>query len=393
MACEKCQNIVDRKDLPHIIRKCENCGRVMYVHEPLKHGKGLKVKKGEQLVIPKDWLSLSLDPLKSRGHFTRYGLNWFAQRIFIEDYPKDKSKIRDELQKIEKKCDAFLSKSTLLSGLDIENPDHTEKIIQILNNKKYSAEWWAFLTCFFLSILKDALERNELDQAIWAMSGVERFRSMFIFKEHLEVATWMGHSAKKVVDILRTWDNNQRNNDEGFWQTTFTENSYVLSQVFAVPLIFIKDKPYVGGMNIDRKESKFVDYLYSIESSKEAVLMEIKTPMTKLLGAKYRGVYKPSEDLTGAFIQVLEYRIKLNDNLKNILDGTKHDISAFNPKCAIIVGNGKLQLDDETKRRSFELFRCNLKDVEAVTYDELFRKVEILASLFKLVRKKTTNQQ
>jgi len=360
----------------------------MYIHEPLRHGKGLKVKKGEQFVIPKDWLTLSLDPLKSRGHFTRYGLNWFAQRIFIEDYPKDKSKIRDELQKIEKKCDTFLSKSTLLSGLDIENPDHTEKIIQILNTNKDTAEWWAFFTGVFLSRLKDALEKYDLDQAVWAMSGVERFRSMFIFKEHLEVAVWMGHSAKKVVDILRTWDNNQKNNDEGFWQTTFKENSYVLSQVFAVPLIFIKDKAYVGGLNIDRKEAKFVDYLYSIESSKEAVLVEIKTPMTRLFGSKYRGTYKPSAHLTGAVMQVLEYRIRLNDNLKNILDGTKHDMSAFNPKCAVIIGNGKLQLDDETKRRSFELFRSSLKDVEVVTYDELFRKVEVLASLFKLVRKK-----
>jgi hypothetical protein len=387
MTCKKCQNIVDRKDLPHIVRKCENCERVMYVHQPLKHGKGLKIKKGEQFVIPKDWLSLSLNPLKSRGYLTRYGINWLAQRMFVEDYPKDKTKIRAELQKIEKKYDEFLSRSTLLSGLDLKNPDHTEKITQILKTNVGSPEWWALLTGVFLSQLKDALESNDLDQAVWAMSGVERFRSMFIFKEHLETPVWIGQSAKKVVDILRTWENNKINSDEGFWQTAFTENSYVLSQVFAVPLIFIKDKSYIGGMNIDNKEARFVDYLYSIKSSKEAVLMEIKTPMTSLLGPKYRGIYKPSGDLTGAVIQVLEYRIKLNDNLKNIINGTTYDIRAFDPRCAVIIGNGRQQLNDETKRRSFELFRNNLKDVEVVTYDELFGKVEILASLFKLVRK------
>jgi hypothetical protein len=32
------------------------------------------------------------------------------------------------------------------------------------------------------------------------------------------------------------------------------------------------------------------------------------------------------------------------------------------------------------------LFRRNLKDVQIVTYDELFRKLEVLASLFNLVR-------
>lgn len=391
MACKKCQNIVDRKDLPHVIRKCENCGRVMYIHEPLKHGKGLIVKNGERLVIPKDWLSLSFDPLKSRGHFTRYGLNWFAQRIFIEDYPKDKSKIRDELQKIEKRCDTFLSKSTLLTGLDIVNPDHAEKIFKILETKKNSAEWWALLTGIFLSFLNGALEKNDIDQAIWAMSGVERFRSMFIFKEHLEGVVWMGHSAKKVVEILRIWNNNKKNKNERFWQRTFKENLYVLSQVFAVSIVFIQDQAYVGGMKIDRKDAKFVDYFFSIESSKEAALIEIKTPTAPLLGKKYRSIYKPSSELCGSIVQVLEYRKELPEKIYDLIKGTKHDISVFNPKCAVIIGNAELELKNDAQRRSFELFRGNLKDVEIVTYDELFRKAEVLANLFNLVQEKAKN--
>ena len=63
-----------------------------------------------------------------------------------------------------------------------------------------------------------------------------------------------------------------------------------------------------------------------------------------------------------------------------------YEISAFDPKCVLIVGNSEAELRRDIERRSFELFRTGLKDVEIVTYDELFRKIEVLARLFNLVR-------
>jgi len=39
-------------------------------------------------------------------------------------------------------------------------------------------------------------------------------------------------------------------------------------------------------------------------------------------------------------------------------------------------------------RKSFELYRTSLRDVEIVTYDELFKKADTLATLFNLIRKK-----
>lgn len=388
-SCEKCKDIIDRPDLPHCIRTCEACGRVMYVHETGEHGIGVKIRAGDQFVIPSSWLKFGLNPLKTTGQLSTAAVKWFAELIFVDDLPGKKDEIKLELEKLENGCVSFLNKSELLKGLDVENADHEDEIFEILKDKRDTPEWWMYFGGFFLTIVKDALTKNDIEQAIWAMACAERCRSMFVFKQHLEDAVLMGQSAKRVIDILKIWDNNQANDDEEFWQIKLTENSYVISQVFAVPAVFIKDKAYVGGMNIDRKESKFVDYLFSAESSRESILVEIKTPVTKLLGSKYRGVYHPSSELTGAIVQVLEYRSELINNLKDITEGTSYNISAFNPKCVVIAGNGKLQLKDEPERKSFELFRANLKDVEIVTYDELFRKVEILANLFSLVRAKS----
>jgi hypothetical protein len=193
---------------------------------------------------------------------------------------------------------------------------------------------------------------------------------------------------RRLADVLKIWDGHKQNADEESWQLTFNENSYVLSQVFAVPMLFIKERAYVGGMTLERTDSRFVDYLYSTESSREAALVEIKTPTTPLLGAAYRGNFPPSKELAGAVVQVLNYRAELSRNLLSLTEKTDIHLNAFSPKCAVIIGNGS-ELTEEARRRSFELFRSSLKDVEIITYDELFRKVEILAELFRVKRAET----
>jgi hypothetical protein len=209
---------------------------------------------------------------------------------------------------------------------------------------------------------------------------------MVVFKESLEDVVWMGNSASRIIDILRIWDGNRTNADEEFWQLTFNENSYALSQVFAIPMLFIKDKAYVGGMTLERSDARFVDYLYSTESSREAILIEIKTPTTPLVGRPYRGSRPPSAELAGSVVQVLNYRSELVRHLSGLKENTDIKLNAFTPRCAVIIGNAEAGLKDDRSRRSFELFRTNLKDVEVVTYDELFRKIEILAELFRLKR-------
>jgi hypothetical protein len=203
----------------------------------------------------------------------------------------------------------------------------------------------------------------------------------------LEEVVWMGQSAKRIVDLLAIWDAHKENADEAFWQATLSENVYALSQLFAVPLVFVGESAYVGGMGVDRKSAKLVDYLFSHESSKEAVLVEIKTPTAALLGKAYRGTFRPSSELAGAVMQVLDYRKTLAESFRLLNRDDKHELQVFAPKCVVLVGNGTKELSTQAKRTAFELFRSNSSMVEVVTYDELFRKLEVLATLFSLVRK------
>lgn len=387
MSCDLCKNIIDINDLssPYVVRTCKNCGRKINLREPGDNGHGIKVEKGDQFTFPAGFLKISANPLKGTGTLSRHGLAWFAQLIFIEQLNKTPESLISTLKKNDEYCDSILKNSKLIEGFDLKNPGHADIIFKKLNENQNSLEWWGLLFSIFNSMVEEAIEENDAKKAAWAMGSAERCRSMCVFKDSLEEVVWMGHSARRIIEVINKWYSNKENSNEEFWQVIFNENPYVLSQLFSVPVIFIKDKAYVGGMNVDHKDAKFVDYLYANESSNDALLVEIKTPETKLIGSKYRkGVYKPSSDISGSVIQVLDYRRELSKNIHTITSGTEHTIDVFSPRCVIIAGNLEKELDDGKKRKSFELFRTNLKDVEIVTFDELFKKAETLATLFNL---------
>jgi hypothetical protein len=389
MSCSVCKDIVERTDTTHVIRKCTGCGREMHILESGEHGKGIMIRGGDRFVIPGGWLKLSLNPLKSTGRLARPGLDMLAGQLFLEGLHGKEETFAEAAAELERQTDQIVNAFPPLAGLDVNNPNDRENILSLMLAHTSTKEYWAFWTGQFLAMARVSREEGEINRAMWAMACAERFRSMMIFKTALEEVVWMGHSAKRVIDILGIWDAHKDNNDEEFWQITFNENSYVLSQVFAVPLVFIQGKAYVGGMKMDRSDARFIDYVFSAESSREAILIEIKTPTTPLLGSEYRGNLPPSRDLTGSVLQVLNYRHELVQNLRALNESAAVALNAFNPKCAVIIGNAGAQLHDDMARRSFELFRACLKDVEIITYDELFRKVETLAELFSLKRAKS----
>ena len=82
------------------------------------------------------------------------------------------------------------------------------------------------------------------------MGCAERYRALHVFKVNFEDVVWMGHSAKRLTDLLRLWDANKTNGNEEFWQIQFQGHSLALSQLFSVPVTLIEGKAYVGGPGI-----------------------------------------------------------------------------------------------------------------------------------------------
>jgi hypothetical protein len=186
-------------------------------------------------------------------------------------------------------------------------------------------------------------------------------------------------SRANVRAILDVWSNNVTNPNEDFWQDELTKHSFVLSFLFAYPIVVIRGKAYVGGKEYDNRHGNLIDFLARVPTSRNAVLIEIKTPMTPLLGSEYRqDVFPPSTELVGAVSQVIHYKESLLDDRRVRQTA---DLSLSEPRCLIIAGSAQTELVDDSRKKAFERFRERLLGVHVVTFDEVLRRIEDLHAL------------
>jgi hypothetical protein len=185
-----------------------------------------------------------------------------------------------------------------------------------------------------------------------------------------------------LKSVLEIWRDNTENDSEEFWQGILAQNSFLFAQLFSFPVLLLEGKAYIGGKNIGNRGGNIIDFLCANNLTRNVVLVEIKTPMTRLLGSKYRGdIYNISNELSGSIIQITNYKNSLMQNYMMLTNSEGDRFEAFDPKCIVIIGNVASELIDHKQKKSLELFRMGLKDVQVITYDELFGKVEFLVNL------------
>ncbi|MBX0357712.1 Shedu immune nuclease family protein [Halobacillus sp. Nhm2S1] len=189
--------------------------------------------------------------------------------------------------------------------------------------------------------------------------------------------------------LLNIWDKHKgKNESEEFWQQKFSDNPWVLAQLFAVPITYFNEKFYAGGKNIDNEGGVFPDFLFKEQYTANVALVEIKTPNSKLVDDKrYRnGAHGMAEELNGGVVQLLKQRDILLKDVKSVRkpssDPNKY-YDPINPMCYLIIGSNKqfgTDLSDE-KRESFNLFRNELRSIEVLTFDEVFKRIETVLEI------------
>lgn len=186
-----------------------------------------------------------------------------------------------------------------------------------------------------------------------------------------------------IKSVLAIWQQNSSSSDEEFWQRELTKSSFVLEHVFSWPVTIVKGKAYVGGKSVQDTGGKLVDLLMRNRVTRNAALIEIKTPATPLLApTKYRnGVFVPSKELVGSVMQVINYEHSLQRDYDSITRQQPEPFQAFDPRCVVIIGNAQQELQDHDKLKSFELFRAQCTRVVVITFDELFSRTAQLVDL------------
>src|SRR4051794_19185897 len=85
--CDKCGRSLVELNVPHVKRKCQECGKTIHLVEPGEGGEGIKVEAGDQFVIPAGFIRMSLDPAASSGRLSRPGVTWLTERFFFDGRP------------------------------------------------------------------------------------------------------------------------------------------------------------------------------------------------------------------------------------------------------------------------------------------------------------------
>lgn len=170
---------------------------------------------------------------------------------------------------------------------------------------------------------------------------------------------------------------------ENEWQEFFNENPFILNLAFGYPVIKVRDQASVGGRKLSGDGEKITDFLVKNSLTNNTAIFEIKKPQTPVLNKRpfREGVFTPSADLSGSINQALDQKYQFQRQVAQIKENSRlYDIESYAVHCCLVVGTTP---ESEDRKKSFEMFRRNSKDVEIVTFDELLEKLKQLADFLR----------
>lgn len=172
---------------------------------------------------------------------------------------------------------------------------------------------------------------------------------------------------------------------EKAWQHFLRKNEWIFG--FGLDYQFLgilQDEAMVGSSDLAGRDAPVADFLLS--ATRFTVLVEVKHPGTALFGGSRArsGAWRLSTDLMESTSQILQqkadWQIKAETNASGNYDreGSLIQQRTSDPKCILIIGGDSAfsgsDREREIKYRTFELFRRDSRNIEILTYSELYER-------------------
>jgi hypothetical protein len=199
---------------------------------------------------------------------------------------------------------------------------------------------------------------------------------------------------KTLVDDENYWreyaeaESISTHSEEKVWQSFFYRNEWIFGYGLDYRFNGILQREFhASGTQADGSESVIGDFL--LGDTNFTTFVEIKKPSTPLFGNSQNrsGSWCLSHDLVDSVSQILEQKasgeIKLssgtlyNDKRERIVQ------KAVDSKVILIMGDWKRvvsanELDQEIKKKTFELYRRDSRNIKMLTYDELYERAKFI---------------
>ena len=176
--------------------------------------------------------------------------------------------------------------------------------------------------------------------------------------------------------------------NEKNWQTFFESNSWIFGYGLDYRFLNIVQKEAsVSNVDLDGKHTVIADFLMG--DSRFTVLVELKRPDTPLFekGGNRSKSWRLSRDITDAISQILtqkaEWEFKSHSEQFGS-DGKVLNEKTIDPKTLLIIGQtSQFKGDDRDSRikaKTFELYRRNSRNIEIITFDELYERASFIVN-------------
>lgn len=229
-----------------------------------------------------------------------------------------------------------------------------------------------------ISLIEQVLKNNVTDKDIVALGY--RKSQLDIFRKLLQ-ENYLTEYKKEVIK-------NTQIKDESAFQYFFNKNPWIFGYSLDYRFMGILQKEFsASGTEADGSGQVNGDFL--IGDEKFTTFVELKKPDTPLFknSTIRSGVWKLSTDLMEAKSQILEQKasgqIKIEKETIHNSDGKEIKQKSYDSKVILIIGSWDQVKDDvdlvkQTKIKTFELFRRDSRNIEIITYDELYERAKFI---------------
>jgi len=155
--------------------------------------------------------------------------------------------------------------------------------------------------------------------------------------------------------------------ETGKWQPFFERCKWIFGLSLDFRFLSKMKRELKTGLGNENDEGQSYSDFGLGRLNEYSVLVELKTPDAKIFMASEgdSNTWKISEKLANSLIQILSQKTAWVSNTTNKFP--------VNPKCILVYGNTN-QIDSDIKKLTFEMFRRDSRNIEIITYDELFER-------------------
>ena len=177
--------------------------------------------------------------------------------------------------------------------------------------------------------------------------------------------------------------------DETAWQHFFMKNQWIFGYGLDYKFQGVLQKEFhASDTNAAGKNGVIADFL--LGDKRFTTFVELKLPETDLFESSQNRAnsWRLSTKLIDACSQILEQKasgILKIETAKDLYDDSGEEIiqHSYDSKTILLIGNWMQIHDDKSqtkkiKEKTFELFRRDSRNIEILTYDELYERAEFI---------------